>query len=174
MVGDHFICHIKQRPQHFLLSQVVFGLLAGPSHGHPLLLEFLSIFLCDIVPNIRCIRIFHDPSYYIRGFSTSWVPRDRTRNVLITFLVCKENDLQPRSSENPFNYDWNDLGQNIIPHPDTLLTPHLTDLDHFCHDIQRDLHEISAVRPMLLSRYTFLMPSQHTNPDPATFMFSAW
>ncbi|KAJ2926685.1 hypothetical protein H1R20_g10406, partial [Candolleomyces eurysporus] len=41
--------------------------------------------------------------------------------------------------ENPFNYDLNDL-----------------DLDYFCLDIQRQLHEITA----------------HTNPDPSEFVFS--
>ncbi|KAF5336356.1 hypothetical protein D9611_006596 [Ephemerocybe angulata] len=41
--------------------------------------------------------------------------------------------------ENPFNYDLNDL-----------------DLDHFCLDIQRQLHEITT----------------HTNPDPSEFVFS--
>ncbi|TEB31878.1 UPF0187-domain-containing protein [Coprinellus micaceus] len=42
--------------------------------------------------------------------------------------------------ENPFNYDLNDL-----------------DLDYFCLDIQRQLHEITT----------------HTNPDPSEFIFSA-
>lgn len=41
--------------------------------------------------------------------------------------------------ENPFNYDLNDL-----------------DLDHFCLDIQRQLHEITV----------------HTSPNPADFVFS--
>lgn len=41
--------------------------------------------------------------------------------------------------ENPFNYDLNDL-----------------DLDHFCLDIQRQLHEITV----------------HTNPNPTDFVFS--
>lgn len=41
--------------------------------------------------------------------------------------------------ENPFQYDLNDL-----------------DLDYFCLDIQRQLHEITA----------------HTNPDPAEYVFS--
>ncbi|KAJ2926688.1 hypothetical protein H1R20_g10405, partial [Candolleomyces eurysporus] len=41
--------------------------------------------------------------------------------------------------ENPFKYDLNDL-----------------DLDYFCLDIQRQLHEITA----------------HTNPDPSEFVFS--
>jgi ion channel-forming bestrophin family protein len=43
--------------------------------------------------------------------------------------------------ENPFNYDLNDL-----------------DLDHFCHAIQRELHEITA----------------HPSPDPETYLFSSW
>jgi len=42
--------------------------------------------------------------------------------------------------ENPFQYDLNDL-----------------DLDHFCLDIQRQLHEITA----------------HTNPEPIDFIFTA-
>jgi len=37
-------------------------------------------------------------------------------------------DIDDSRSENPFNYDLNDL-----------------DLDGFCHTLQRDLHEITAV-----------------------------
>jgi ion channel-forming bestrophin family protein len=44
-------------------------------------------------------------------------------------------------SENPFNYDLNDL-----------------DLDSFCIQIQRELHEITA----------------HTSPEPSEFMFGPW
>jgi len=43
--------------------------------------------------------------------------------------------------ENPFNYDLNDL-----------------DLDDFCSQIQRELHEVTA----------------HTMPDPNTFVFTSW
>lgn len=44
-------------------------------------------------------------------------------------------------SENPFEYDENDL-----------------DLDHFCLQISRELHEITA----------------HSSPSPNTYLYSAW
>lgn len=59
--------------------------------------------------------------------------------------------------ENPFNYDLNDLGTCSfrlgVAH---VSDRRLLDLDYFCLDIQRQLHEITA----------------HTNPDPSEFIFS--
>jgi hypothetical protein len=52
-------------------------------------------------------------------------------------------------SENPFNYDLNDLGQHVTSllgkvHTDGAFL----DLDQFCLSLQRELHEITAVRPL--------------------------
>ena len=54
-------------------------------------------------------------------------------------------------SENPFNYDLNDLGRHIgllLGKPNATLS--VLDLDHFCHIIHRELHEITAVLFLLL------------------------
>lgn len=52
--------------------------------------------------------------------------------------------MTPRS-ENPFNYDLNDLGMPLLLVFTPPLTTFLADLDSFCLAIQRELHEITAV-----------------------------
>ena len=59
-------------------------------------------------------------------------------------------------SENPFNYDLNDLGlcTNMFSIVD--LTECSSDLDYFCLAIQRELHLITAVnsfRSILMDDY---------------------
>lgn len=51
------------------------------------------------------------------------------------------------SSENPFDYDENDLGPSISPilTKSFSLTNSVADMDSFCLAIQRELHEITAV-----------------------------
>ena len=54
---------------------------------------------------------------------------DRTGDVRVHACLTVLVDIDDIRSENPFNYDLNDL-----------------DLDGFCLTLQRDLHEITAVR----------------------------
>ena len=50
-------------------------------------------------------------------------------------------------SENPFNYDLNDLGEHTTSHDFGLLADFISsDLDQFCLAVQRELHEVTAVR----------------------------
>lgn len=67
---------------------------------------------------------------------------------LTTCLVADE----VVSSENPFNYDLNDLGKWHwmlswcgVRVRFSMLVFSFSDLDHFCLTIQRELHEVTAV-----------------------------
>lgn len=63
-------------------------------------------------------------------------------------------------SENPFNYDLNDL-----------------DLDHFCLALQRDLHEIATVSAFLVnsilsSAQTTTLYQFDNSRDPMEYIFT--
>ena len=77
---------------------------------------------------------------------------DRTGDVCVHVYLAAFAGVDDSCSENPFNYDLNDL-----------------DLDGFCLMLQRDLHEITAVSNwsqanflILIPPYSILAPSSQT------------
>jgi ion channel-forming bestrophin family protein len=63
--------------------------------------------------------------------------------VFVKLYIVKRPIL--RHSENPFNYDMNDLGQHVASVGKSSTNGPFSDLDHFCLALQRELHEITAV-----------------------------
>lgn len=106
------------------------------------------------VPNPLYISLLDHCRNGFRVLPTSWIPGDRTGNVC---LLCPPSiDLKAdlkNYSENPFNYDLNDLGSCLslldLVVSKVLISAHLfIDLDAFCKSLQRELHEITAVSPL--------------------------
>jgi hypothetical protein len=62
------------------------------------------------------------------------------------YIMCIVRCPMKRRSENPFNYDMNDLGRRASVLEKFFTDGHFfLDLDHFCLALQRELHEITAV-----------------------------
>lgn len=81
----------------------------------------------------------HLQSYSLRFVPVARVLGDRTGDVCVHVYFTILPDVDRSPSENPFNYDLNDL-----------------DLDGFCHMLQRDLHEITAVSLQASRKSIFL------------------
>ena len=65
------------------------------------------------VPNLYCLQIYHDPCNCIRIFHSSRIFRDRTRDASCRILSFNAKVKKTFYSENPFNYDFNDLGTTL-------------------------------------------------------------
>ena len=100
-------------------------------------------------------------SHGLRFVLIARVLGDRTGNVCVHAYSTIIVDVDNSRSENPFNYDLNDL-----------------DLDGFCLMLQRDLHEITAVSPFTGSRPSFSHrgpASQHPGQlTPDDYVFTTW
>ena len=79
----------------------------------------------------------HLQSHSLRFILIARVLGDRTGDVRIHVYFSIPVDVDDNCSENPFNYDLNDL-----------------DLDGFCLTLQRDLHEITAVSLLITNRFS--------------------
>ena len=77
-------------------------------------------------------------------------------------------------SENPFDYDYNDLGESFLTSLHHFRSIMPQDLDYFCLSIQRDLHQITAVRssPKLSASQPYYGLLQYTNPNPRDIVFT--
>jgi hypothetical protein len=154
----------------------------------------------DAVPNLQRFQVADDPvsvckgmilfriylwRFGVQGFGICVLPAARfpgnwSRNVrgycsasLLLLLIAMFH------SENPFNYDLNDLGKwnTIDSTVEYQLTGMLTDLDHFCLAIQRELHEVTAVSPnfILLSKVPKSASNTHlfSTPHPIPMVSSS-
>jgi len=81
----------------------------------------------------KCLK-----SYSLHFIHVARICGDRTGDVCVRVCLTVAVDVYDSRSENPFNYDLNDL-----------------DLDDFCFALQRDLHEITAVRLLTSSKLIF-------------------
>lgn len=98
-------------------------------------------------------------SFLLLGFLEIGAEMQVSFLLYLTPVQCINHPHHNHHSENPFNYDANDLGKHPHPSFDTACADlTTTDLDHFCLTIQRELHEITA----------------HTAPQPGDYVFSAW
>ena len=94
----------------------------------PILFSRLAYSDPYIVPNLELIPLHNYPRNCIRVVPILGLPWDWSRDVRDSIPSTLASADEKKHSENPFNYDLNDL-----------------DLDNFCLTIQRELHEITAV-----------------------------
>ena len=93
-------------------------------------MEWLTIPYVGWISIARKMNLTHNLQGHCLCFVlVAWVLGDRTGDVRVRPHSAIFIDVDDSRSENPFNYDLNDL-----------------DLDGFCLMLQRDLHEITAVR----------------------------
>ncbi len=64
-------------------------------------------------------------------------------------MICDGSYALFRCRENPFTYLMNNLGLYRHSTRCTLFLRKLSDLDHFCQNIKRDLQQVASVCPSL-------------------------
>jgi hypothetical protein len=108
-----------------------------------------DLLVLPAIPDLQHLQMDYHPWNRFFGIPPPWFPGNWTRDVCVPNLCISVSMLiWSIDSENPFNYDLNDL-----------------DLDYFCLAIQRELHLITAVSTFVFLALTPAYPRVSTAHD---------